>query len=147
MNEKEDIFHLGVKALIRNEAGQILLLKVNPKKLSKTTVPYWDIPGGRIQRNSTVEDTLKREIEEEIGIKQISNIKPLSMVLSNIRIPLKPHNVGLILAVYTCKIDTQAKLQISDEHTEAKWFSPKEAAKLLQVKYPADFTNGLQKLT
>jgi len=146
MNEVEDTFHLGVKALIRNPAGQILLLKVNTEKLTNTSRAYWDIPGGRIQRGSTIEDTLKREVAEEIGIEKINNIKPLSMVLSNIRIPIKPLDVGLVLAIYTCEIDTESKLQLSDEQTEAKWFDPLEAAQLLEVKYPPSFTRELQKL-
>lgn len=146
MNETEDTFHLGVKAIIRNQEGKVLLLKVNTEKLSNTTEAYWDIPGGRVQRNSTVEETLQREIEEEIGIDQIANVKPFSMVLSNIRIPLQPTDVGLILAIYTCTIDTQAPIQLSDEHTEAKWFEVSEAAKLLQIKYPQNFTQELQKL-
>ena len=58
----EDSYHLGVKALIRNERGEILLLKVNVAKLRNATIAYWDIPGGRVQRGDTVETTLHREI-------------------------------------------------------------------------------------
>ena len=31
----EDCFHLGIKAIIRNGEGKILLLKVNPKQLKE----------------------------------------------------------------------------------------------------------------
>ena len=146
MNEAEDTFHLGIKALIRNPAGKVLLLKVNTKKLRGTTDAYWDIPGGRVQRNSTAEDTLRREVEEEIGVLDIHDVKPFSMVLSNIRIPLEPLDVGLVLAIYTCSIDTKIPLRLSEEHTEAGWFDIAEAATLLQVKYPRSFTQELQKL-
>lgn len=54
--------------------------------------------------------------------------------------------MGLILAIYTCNINTQIPLQLSDEHVEAKWLKPAEAAKLLQVKYPLSFTQELHKL-
>lgn len=146
MSETEDVFHLGIKAIIRNSEGKILLLKVNPEKLNNTTEAYWDIPGGRIQRNSTVEETLQREIEEEIGVKNINDVKPFSMVLSNIRIPIQPVDAGLILAIYTCTIDTQTDIQLSEEHTEANWFEVSEAAKLLKIKYPLNFIQELQKL-
>ena len=144
----EDIFHLGIKALIQNPSGEILLLKVNTKNLKGFVgEAYWDIPGGRIQVGSTVEETLKREVEEEIGVKDITNIKPFSMVLSKIRIPQKDGSVGLILSAYTCEIPEKSKIRLSEEHVEAKWFSPVEAAKLLEVKYPAEFTEKIKELS
>lgn len=143
MNAAEDNFHLGVKAIIRNAAGKVLLLKVNPKKLHNISEAYWDIPGGRIQRGSTVEETLQREIEEEIGVKEIRDLKPVTMVLSNIRIPVKTSDVGLILAVYSCTIDSKTPIILSEEHIEAAWFDMSEAAQLLQFKYPKSFTKNL----
>lgn len=147
----EDIFHLGIKALIQNPSGEILLLKVNPSKLVYSDdwkgVAYWDIPGGRVKRNIDVEETLKREVEEEIGVKDLTNIKPFSMVLSKIRIPQKDGSVGLILSAYTCKIPEKSKIGLSEEHVEAKWFSPVDAARLLEVKYPAEFTEKIKELS
>lgn len=146
----EDRFHLGIKALIRNSVGQILLLKVNPKKLVYRDdwkgVAYWDIPGGRIKKDISVEETLRREVEEEIGINNISNIKPFSMVLSKIRIPQEEDSVGLILGAYTCEIPENSQIKLSDEHTEANWFSPIEASKLLEIKYPVEFTEKILEL-
>lgn len=143
----EDNFHLGIKALIRNYAGQILLLKVNKEKLKGFTgEAYWDIPGGRIQKGQTVEETLKREVEEEIGAKEVLNIKPFSMVLSKIRIPQGDDSVGLILGAYTCEIPENTEIKLSNEHIEAKWFSPDEASKLLETKYPVEFTEKIKEL-
>jgi hypothetical protein len=39
------LFHVGIKALAQNEAGEYLLLQVNPAKLSGNQNAYWDIPG------------------------------------------------------------------------------------------------------
>lgn len=143
----EDKFHLGIKALIRNSAGEILLLKVNKEKLKGFTgEAYWDIPGGRIQKDSTIEETLKREVEEEIGVKEITNIKPFLMVLSKIRIPQGDDSVGLILGAYTCEIPENSEIKLSEEHVEAKWFVPIEASKLLEVKYPIEFTEKIKEL-
>lgn len=143
----EDSFHLGIKALIRNSAGQILLLKVNKEKLKGFQgEPYWDIPGGRIQKGQTVEETLKREVEEEIGVTEITNVKPFSMVLSKIRIPQGEDSVGLILGAYTCEIPENSEIKLSDEHTEVNWFIPEEASKLLEVKYPIEFTEKIKEL-
>src|SRR5689334_8027229 len=114
-NQIEDHFHLGIKALIQNAEGKILLLKVNPKHLHDNAHGvYWDIPGGRMQRGSTVEETLARELEEETGITHIKSMHPLAMVLSPIRIPLDPHDVGLILSVYLVEVEA-TDIKISEE--------------------------------
>lgn len=139
----EDSFHLGIKALITNSSGEILLLKVNPEALKKQTDPYWDLPGGRIDKGDTIEQTLLREVEEETGITRVENIVEVGMVLSNIRIPIGTSDVGLILGVYECKVNSDSVITLSDEHTEYKWFSPIEASALLKVKYPKNFTDKI----
>ncbi len=148
----EDIFHLGIKALIRNKKGEILLLKVSPRKLvadkkrNLIAIQYWDIPGGRIKKDGKVIDTLKREVEEETGVKKIENIKEFTVILSNIRVPYGNDSAGLILSIYICDIKGNQKIKLSDEHTEARWFSLKEAAKLLEFKYPKQFTEKIKLL-
>ncbi len=144
----EDNFHLGIKAIIRNDEGKILLLKTNPQTLKGFSgEPYWDIPGGRIHKNSSIEETLKREVEEETGITSIQSFKPFSMVLSNnVRIPVDNGTVGLILSSYLCDVGNVTNIKISEEHTEFGWFSLLEAEKLLTVKYPKEFVDKLSEL-
>lgn len=134
----EESYHLGIKGLIRDRKGKILLLKVNPAKLNGKA-DYWDLPGGRVQKGDSIEDTFKREIAEEISIDEIEDVKPLAMVLSNIRIPVGDDSVGLILGIYQCKILDGSDIKISDEHIAFDWFEPRKAAKLLEVKYPPEF--------
>lgn len=144
----EDLFHLGIKAIIRDTNGKILLLRTNSKTLKGYKgEPYWDIPGGRIHKESTIEETLKREVEEETGITSIKKFVPFSMVLSNnIRIPIGDDTVGLILASYVCEVDDVGDIKLSDEHTKYGWFSSKEARKLLAIKYPKEFVKKLSEL-
>ncbi len=140
----EDLFHLGIKALIFNKSGEILLLKVNPKELkSYAGEPYWDIPGGRIRKNDTVGDTLRREVIEETGLK-ISGFEPFTMVVSNIRIPQSDgSDVGLVLSVFKCSVENDGGIALSGEHTDYGWFPKEEAGKLLSVKYPKELTEKL----
>jgi 8-oxo-dGTP pyrophosphatase MutT (NUDIX family) len=140
----EDSFHLGIKALIRNANGDILLLKTNPDQLKGYDgEPYWDIPGGRMERGSTVEETLKREIKEETGLLGTKSIIHIAMVLSNIRIPINEGDVGLILSIYSCEIENSSKVVLSSEHIDYKWFTPKEASEKLSLKYPKEFTDRI----
>jgi 8-oxo-dGTP diphosphatase len=143
----EDRFHLGIKALIRNQENKILLLKVNVKSLRNYNGDaYWDIPGGRIQKDDTVESTLLREIDEETGIKQVKNFSFFSATLSNIRIPLDNESVGLILFAYLCDTIEINEIKLSSEHVCFDWFTPAQAAQLLKVKYPNDFVEKLCEL-
>lgn len=51
-------------AILKNGKGKILLVKRKypPKKNS------WGLPGGFVEINETVEDSLRRELKEELGI-------------------------------------------------------------------------------
>ena len=65
-------FQIGVKALITNESGDVLLLKSNDKNFRFAGKSYWDMPGGRIKYKG-IEETLKQEILEETGIKKMKS--------------------------------------------------------------------------
>lgn len=147
MPSNEDVYHLGIKALVQNVNGDILLLQVNVKKLSGNASAYWDLPGGRVQKGDTINDTLRREVEEEIGISDITDIQQIGMVLSNIRIPVDDDTVGLILGVYRCSIREECSVTLSDEHTDYGWFSPQDASIKLAVKYPADFCEQISNMS
>ncbi|MCA9389936.1 NUDIX hydrolase [candidate division WWE3 bacterium] len=146
---KEDCFHLGIKAIIQNETGNILLLKTNPDQLrGYEGEGYWDIPGGRIHKDSTIEETLRRELKEETGITSIKTISPFKMVLSNIRIPMNDagESVGLILSAHICTVDSAETITLSHEHIASQWFDPTEAAHLLEHIYPIEFTQAIRDL-
>lgn len=144
----EDIFHLGVKALLRSKKGEVLLLQVNPAKLGGgERRSYWDLPGGRVQKGSSIDDTLRREVLEETGITELTNIHAVNMILSNLRIPIgEDESVGLVLSVYACSVPDNVPITLSDEHVAHDWLAPKEAAELLRVKYPGNFCEAIAKL-
>jgi 8-oxo-dGTP diphosphatase len=140
----EKLFHVGVKAMITNDSGQILLMKEDVSKHSMPTSEYWDFPGGRMQEGESVLETLQREVEEETGIKDISEPEFTTAVISNHQIKLSDDEiVGLVLMVYKVKIMPGATIKLSDEHLDYQWFNLPEARKLLTHKYPAEFTDAL----
>jgi len=140
---KEKLFHVGVKALITNEKNQILILDVNGELYGNKDA-QWDIPGGRIQEGHTLEETLRREIEEEIGITKISKPEFYTAVISNHEIPLDGYKLGLIIMVFKVKIPLNSKIVLNEENLGYKWASRKEAAKYLEHKYPIEFTSLLK---
>ena len=155
-------FHLGVKAIIRNEHGKILLLKIRPDTLlGYSGSAYWDVPGGRIQWDSVIRDesrgqvewessilaTLAREIEEETGLIMSGSVTPFSFVISNVSYPVRGGEiVGLILRSYLFPISDVKEIILSGEHSEYGWFAPLEASNLLEVKFPREFCDCIASL-
>jgi 8-oxo-dGTP diphosphatase len=140
----EDVFHLGVKALIRNEEGKFLLLKENTVGWKKAVEPYWDIPGGRIHRDEDLEVALRREVFEETGIHDFAVVDQLHITFSKYRIPAGDSgldtDVGVILSAYICEVAGDVTIALSGESLEWGWFTAIEASELLGVRYPKSFT-------
>ncbi|HUX78349.1 MAG TPA: NUDIX domain-containing protein [Alphaproteobacteria bacterium] len=146
---EEKIFHLGIKALIRNQAGNILLLRVNQETFKNPRLEsYWDLPGGRVLTGEAIEETLRREIEEETGITFLDSLEPLETLISNIEIPLdRERKAGLILSIYKCALNDHSHIRLSAEHTAYSWFSPDETSYHLSYKYPSAFTKKVKELS
>jgi 8-oxo-dGTP diphosphatase len=139
------LFNVGIKGLIENLEGKVLLLKADVSKHRGNTTPYWDIPGGRIEEGQSVLEVLRREIEEETGVKELkAEAEFFHAVVSNHEIPFEDKMLGLILMVYKVKIPENSKIRLSKEHVDFEWVDKKEAAKRLAHKYPAEFTKLLE---
>ena len=143
----EEIFQIGIKAIIINDKNEILLLKSGPAEEEHTKITFWDLPGGRIQEGHTIEDTLRREVEEELGISsdllKIDGI--FDATISNFKKSHHHSNTCLMLIAYKCELKSN-KFKLSDEHSEYGWFSAPEAKKLLSTKFPKNFTDRFDSL-
>ena len=132
---KEQIFQIGVKSLIKNKDGKFLITKGR-------SYNYWDIPGGRMDKDESIQDTLKRELKEELGIK----VKMLGLhiaVISKIKIKAGKDLVGLMLLIYDCKLPAGVRLVSRPEYDEFKWVDKKEIIKRLGNKFPKEFFESL----
>lgn len=144
---REKLFQVGIKALITNTEGEILVLDSGDWHL-KNQKRHWDIPGGRIQEGHSILDTLKREVEEETGINTILSSELFTVVESNFKDrPLEGGwKVGLILMIYKVRIPQNSRIVLSEEHAGHQWVDKKEASIRLGYKYPAEFTEAIKNL-
>lgn len=111
---QEKIYHLGIKALIQNTDGEILILR-------RAGHSFWDVPGGRVQAGEQVLETLVREVMEETGLVDLQDIKPQAMTLTPINIQLADGTpAGLILWYHSCAIANPV-IMLSEEHSEYEW--------------------------
>jgi 8-oxo-dGTP diphosphatase len=100
---------LSAKAIIKKD-GKILLLKDSKTK-------FWDLPGGHLKDNETLEEGLKREVKEETGLN-LSSCKQLTTRQLKLGSETKP------VCFYLCTAD--GELDISNEHKAFKWISLKD---------------------
>lgn len=115
------LFNVGVKAAIVKD-DKILIVK-------HATKNFWDVPGGRIDDNESIEDTLRRELEEELPH---SNLKNIGATLCGYRVPDLTFDDGSSLLLLVLKVDIELPdpLQLSVEHSEAKWATFDEALEI-----------------
>lgn len=113
-------FYIGIKAAIVNNKKALVLRK------TRSGINVYDLPGGRIDKGELIQDALKRELKEEIGLKIFSNPKLINVFE---RQDYKKNGTYLMLVVY--KIETKAfKIKLSNEHTNYEWISKKELNKI-----------------
>jgi 8-oxo-dGTP diphosphatase len=111
-------FFVGVKAIIAQD-GKVLLLKDSSRP------DFWDVPGGRIDDNETIEQTLLRELHEELPNHQNPKIGKL---INAYRVPGSiKDDLGLVLLFYKVDVELPQDVQLSDEHTAYEWVSFEEA--------------------
>lgn len=139
----ERLFQIGIKGLITNKEGKILLLQSS----SSDGSVRWDLPGGRMDEDETFEQTLERELIEEIGTSYTEKPTFIDTVLSHATIAVGDKQVGLVLLIYRASIPEDIKLKLNDYETAYEWVSPSEATIRLKNKYPMEFTKKLAEYT
>jgi len=119
-----DCIGVGVGALIFNNQGKIFLAKRGPK--AKNERGKWEIPGGAVEFNETLEEALKREVFEEYEIKIV--IKKLLTVHDHIIADEFQHWVS---PTYICEIIAGSpKIMEPEKCTQLSWYTLTEAQKL-----------------
>lgn len=113
-----------VCALIENENGEIFACK---RGNGKALADKWEFPGGKVEEGESHEETIIREIKEELN----STIKPIEYIgESNYEYkdiyPYEPFSITLY--GYRCKL-ISGNLDLS-EHTDYVWMKKEDLRKL-----------------
>ena len=128
----ENKFGVAIKALIRKGDRYLMIYKSDKEDMNPNTI---DRPGGRIEFGEKIEDALKREVKEEVGI-EIEINKPLNVwgfVKGNL------HLVGItFLAEYK-----SGEIILSGEHVKFEWLKKEH---ILNGKYPDWLKEELSKV-
>ena len=101
---------IGVKVLIKNSEGFYLFIK-RSQLLPGSDQPSWDIPGGRIESEESLQTALARELEEETGLSLLGEV-----VLINAQdIFVASKDLHVVRLTYTTTLEATT-VTLSDEH-------------------------------
>ena len=107
-----------VCAIIINEKNEIFCCQRGP---GRALANKWEFPGGKVEENETREETIVREIKEELN----SLIEPIEYVgVSNHEYIDLEKTFSITMHAYKCKL-ISGNLELS-EHIDSKWASIEE---------------------
>ena len=141
---KKQIF-IGVLGLAINKKGQYLLTQRNEPD-NKRIDGKWQLAGGGLEFGETTEQTLAREMEEELQVSA-RILFPYPIVRTHVYDhPQKGAKVQVLLMCYLIDIGGQ-KPKIGDPETKKfGWFSPDEAQKLDYLPLTIEFVTEAEKI-
>lgn len=135
----EQLFQIGIKAVIRNQKGEVLLQAFEHDGVVK----FWDLPGGRMDPGETFLETLVRELQEEIDvvydIARDGEPVPLLTMLAKVKIRVGDEQIPLVMLAYEVELPASAEPRAAEEDAVIAWVSPAVAAKQLANKFPPEF--------
>jgi len=125
--------HSAGAVIFRREDNKIYYLLLHyPSTTRGAKKDYWDLPKGHIEKGEKIEETVKREAEEETGLKDIEIFPGFK---ETIKYFFKWEGKNIMKFVTFYLIETKTKeIKISGEHMGFKWLPYEEALEQLTFK-------------
>jgi colanic acid biosynthesis protein WcaH len=116
---------ISIDLLIENEQGEYLLGLRN----NRPAQGYWFVPGGRVQKNETLNDAFKRLTRMELGVELERTDARFKGVYEHFYTDsvfgATPGTHYIVLA-YHVNINARNVQLSADQHAECRWFTAKQ---------------------
>lgn len=112
---KDSLFRVSFKCLIVNQANKVLVVKERDRS-------SWDIPGGGIEHGEGIEESIARELLEEVNFKGDFEYKIIKI---HDPVKLLTRDVWQIKIVILLKVDS-FNFSVGNDADEIKYIDPSE---------------------
>lgn len=112
-----------VSAVVKDRGKRILLLRRSAK--NKTLKGYWQLPEGKMEFGEQPEETILREIKEELGIRAT---KPKFLFLRSTILSVDDQKYHLVRIV--TRVNWRGKIYLDSEHDSCCWVNPRRPGDL-----------------
>lgn len=150
MNElpEESVIHKrSARGIVRDPKGRILLLNWRDPKNGREV---WEVPGGSVERNETLEEALVRELREETGYINIQVGKPVWTRSHSFSWAEQEYSADETF--FLCNLLTEDCVPVSHDEVESagyigrKWWVASELPSTDETFIPPDLGLRLQAL-
>lgn len=117
-----------VAIVLSNNKGNILLVK----RAYEPFKGWWDIPGGFLEENETLEQALKRELKEETGLRA-TDVQYLGSLFADYH--FQKEIVPVTAAIFSGQIKGSSKVVPSDDASDYM-FIPKDQLDFDHIAFP-----------
>jgi isopentenyldiphosphate isomerase len=128
-HNKSGVFYRTIYVLVKNDKGQVLVQK---RSLTKDLYPdCWDLSvGGHVNFGQSYEETVKRELHEELGVK----VNKKDLIPKGEVLVILPKS-GEFFSVFEYNLKPNTLLSVSDEEvSKTKWMTMDEIKKSMKNK-------------
>lgn len=122
-------FTIGVFGIIFNDQKEVLLCH-------RQDYDLWNLPGGAMELGETPEETIKRELKEEIGV----DVEVIRLV----GVYTKPEQADMVFC-FECKL-LDTNIVLNEEADQFAWFSIDNLPKNFSPKSPLRIQDALLNL-
>jgi 8-oxo-dGTP pyrophosphatase MutT (NUDIX family) len=123
---KSSVFRVAQKAFIKNDKGEMLLLRFSSSQMhSKALWGTYDFPGGGLESDESMEEGLLRELREEIGEDHNIEIGDPCMSWDFLNTNPDKQHIRTVIVAYDA-IWKGGKIVLNEEHDEYAWALPEQ---------------------
>lgn len=105
--------------ILTNDKGQILLLR----RAHEPNKNWWDLPGGFVDENESLEEAVLRELNEEVGLSA-ADIRYTGSFTDDYH--YRGEIIPVVAVMFTGKAKDPSKATTSDEALEFKFFNKQD---------------------
>lgn len=117
---------VGTKAIVHFN-GTFLLLRESSQYKDGSEEGKWDVPGGRIESDETLDEGLLREVQEECGLRVIK--KQLLGAYDGFPV-IRGEKCHVVRLYFLCEANTDT-VMLSQDHDAYQWITPDDVRDMI----------------